>query len=157
MGSRVTQADILSWVRSLVWSGEYEEEEVALQIKDQLGENDKVDEGWLRNAIRSEAESKRKAEETWPKVTDFDRLDRAFTILEAQGIIALHRAGFTQSDSLEEVEDAYQEAGGKNSDYAGHCCYTEQDQEGRWPEAACTSGSGTSGVRMRRPFRSDKC
>jgi hypothetical protein len=63
-------------------------------------------------------------------VTDCDRLDRAFTILEAQGIIALHRAGFTQSDGLEEVEDAYDEAGGKNSDYAGHCFYTEQDQEG---------------------------
>jgi hypothetical protein len=127
MGNGVTQEDILSRVRSLVWSGEYDEQEVALQIKDELGE---VDEGWLRQVIGSEVESKRKAEETWPKVTDFDHLDRAFTILEAQGIIALHRAGFTQSDGLEEVEDAYQERGGKNSDYAGHCFYTEQDQEG---------------------------
>jgi hypothetical protein len=125
----VTQEDILSWVRSLVWSGEYDEEEVALRIKDQLGEADEFDEAWLRKVITSENESKRKAEETWPKVTDFDRLDRAFTILEAQGIIALHRAGFTQSDGLEAVEDAYNEVDGKDSDYAGHCFYTEQDQE----------------------------
>jgi hypothetical protein len=130
MAKGVTQGDILNWVRTLVWSGEYDEEEVALQIKDQLGETDEVDEAWLRTVVRSEVESKQKAEETWPKVTDFDRLDRAFTILEAQGIIALHRAGFTQSDGLEEVEDAYDEAGGKHSGYAGHCFYTEQDQEG---------------------------
>jgi hypothetical protein len=130
MGNGVTQEDILSWVRSLVWSGEYDEKGVALRIEGQLGQNDEVDEGWLRKVIGSEVVSKREAEETWPKVTDFDHLDRAFTILEAQGLIALHRAGFTQSDGLEEVEDAYHEGGGKNSDYAGHCFYTEQDQEG---------------------------
>lgn len=117
-------------VRSFVWSGEYGEEEVGLLIEDQLGVDDEVDEDWLRKIIRSEVEAKKKAEETWEKVTDFDRLDRAFIVLRAQGVIALHRAGFTQSDGLEEVEDAYDEAEGKNSDYAGHCFYTEQDQEG---------------------------
>jgi hypothetical protein len=125
----MTQEDIVSWVRSLIWSGEYGEEEVALRIKDHLSENE-VDEDWLRKVIGSEAESKRKAEATWPKVTDFDRLDRAFTILEAQGIIALHRAGFTLSDGLEDVYHAYEEAGGKNSEYKGFCFYTEQDQQG---------------------------
>jgi hypothetical protein len=77
--------------------------------------------------IQSEFESKRKEEATWPKITDFDRLDRAFTILEAQGLLALHRAGFTLSDGWEDVEDAYNEAGCKNSDYTGYCFYTEQD------------------------------
>lgn len=135
----VTQDDILSWVRSLVWSGEYDEQEVALQIKDQVRD---VDEEWLGNVIDSEADSKRKAEEAWPKVTDFDRLDRAFTILEAQGVIALHRAGFTQSDGLEEVEDAYHDGGGRNSEYAGHCFYTEQDQEGALKGSGLCIGFG---------------
>jgi hypothetical protein len=125
MANGVTQEDILSWVKSSVWSGQYDEEEVALLIEVQCQGNGE----WLRQEIGREFEIKRKAEETWPEVTDFDRLDRAFTILEAQGMIALHRAGFTQSDGLEEVEDAYHEAGGKNSGYAGHCFYTEQDQE----------------------------
>jgi hypothetical protein len=132
----VTQADILRWVRSYVWSGEYDGEEVASLIEDQLGEGDEVDEGWLRKVIRSEVAAKRKAEKTWPKVTDCDRLDRAFKALERQGVIALHMAGFTQTDGLEEVEDAYREAGGKKSKYAGHCFYTEQDQE------AALDGSG---------------
>src|SRR5262249_8913588 len=114
----VTQADILHWVRSYVWSGEYDGEEVALLIADQLGEGDEVDEGWLRKVIRSEVAATRKAKKTWPKVTDCDRLDRAFKTLERQGVIALHMAGFTQTDGLEEVEDAYREAGGKKSKYA---------------------------------------
>lgn len=42
----------------------------------------------------------------------------------------LHLAGFTQSDGLEEIEDAWHEAGGKTSNYASHCFYTEQDQAG---------------------------
>jgi hypothetical protein len=159
MANGVTQEDILSWVRSLVWSGQYDKEQVALKIEDQLGKDDEVDEKWLHEVIRSEAESKRKAEETWPKVTDFDRLDRAFTVLEAQGIIALHRAGFTQSDGLEEVEDAYEEAGGKNSDYAGHCFYTEQDQEraldgsGMYIGFGHLSGNDAKGIKVGKLLR----
>jgi hypothetical protein len=126
----VTQADILHWVRCCVWSGENDAEEVAFLIEEQLGEGDEVDEDWLEKAIRRELAAKRKAEKTWPKVTDCDHLDRAFEALQRQGVIALHRAGFTQTDGLEEVEDAYREAGGKKSNYAGHCFYTEQDQEG---------------------------
>jgi hypothetical protein len=78
----------------------------------------------------AEVAAKREAERTWPAVTDCDRLDRAFQALERHGIIALHRAGFTQSDGLDEVEEDYREAGGEASNYAGHCFYTEQDQEG---------------------------
>lgn len=126
----VTRADILHWVRSYVWSGEYDADEVALLIEDQLGEGAEVDAGWLDKEIRREVAAKRKAEKTWPKVTDCDRLDRAFNTLERQGVIALHLAGFTQTDGLEEVKDASREAGGRESKYAGHCFYTEQDQEG---------------------------
>jgi hypothetical protein len=125
----VTQQDILHWVRCFVWSGENDPEEVPELIEDQLGEGDEVDEDWLDKQIRREFAAKRKEEKTWPKVTDCDHLDRAFEALERQGLIALHMAGNTQSDGLEEVEDAYGEAGGKKSNYAGHCFYTTQDQE----------------------------
>jgi hypothetical protein len=130
MADGVTKADIRHWVWSYVWSGEYDADEVALLIEDQLGDGDEVDEDWLRKRIRDEVAAKRKAEKTWPKVTYCDRLDRAFKALEQQGVIALQMAGYTQSDGLEEVEDAYREAGGKKSKYAGHCFFTEQDQEG---------------------------
>jgi hypothetical protein len=124
-----TQEDILCCVRSLIWSGEFDKGDIAYYVRDHFGELDDAGKTWLFVVILSEFETKRKAEETWPTVTDFDRLDRAFSSLEAIGMIALHRAGFDQSEGLEEVENAYHKSGGKNSGYAGHCFYTEQDQE----------------------------
>ena len=129
MAKGVTKAELRKWVHSLVWSGEYDAEEIPLLIEDNLGVGDKVDEDWLGNVIAAEVADKQAAEKTWPAVTDWDRLDRAFRALERQDVIALHMAGFTQSDGLEEVEDSYHEAGGKKSKYAGHCFYTEQDQK----------------------------
>ena len=129
MANRVTRTDILNWVRNDVWSGQYDEEEIALRIKDHVDGEDDWDEDWLCNVIHDEVEIKRKDEETWPKVTDFDRLDRAFTILEAQGVIALHRAGFTLSDGVEDVVEASHDPGG-SSGCKRFCFYTEQDQEG---------------------------
>jgi hypothetical protein len=129
MADDVTDADLRIWVRSFVWTGEYDADEIPLLIEDSLGVGDEVDEEWLRDVIAAEVAAKRAAEQTWPAVTDWDLLDRAFRALERQGVIALHLSGFTQSDGLEEVEDAYQEAGGKESNYAGHCFYTEQDQQ----------------------------
>jgi hypothetical protein len=126
----VTRADVLDWVRRFVRSGEYDREEVAILIDEQLGQGDALDEDWLDKEIRREFAAKRKAEKTWSKVTDCDRLDRAFDALEQQGIIALHMAGYTQSEGLYEVEEEYREAGGKKSNYAGHCFYTDQDLEG---------------------------
>lgn len=129
MAIGVTKADLRKWVHSLVWTGEYLADEIPLLIEDSLGVGDEVDEDWLEKVIAAEVAKKRAAENKWPKVTDWDRLDRAFRALQEQGVIALHLAGFTQSDGLEEVEDDYKVAGGKKSNYAGHCFYTEQDQE----------------------------
>jgi hypothetical protein len=130
MGNGVTKEDLRQWVHSFVWTGEYDADEIPWLIEDSLGVGDMVDQGWLRDLIAAEMATKREAELTWPPVTNCDRLDLAFQALQQQGIIALHRAGFTQSDGLEEVEDDYHEAGGEASDYAGHCFYTEQDQQG---------------------------
>ncbi len=124
-----TREDYLALVKSLVWSGQYDEGDIAEHIRFHWGEVKDVDKLWLLELIRTEFKSKQAAEKSWPKVTDFERLDRAFTLLESQGVIALHRAGYTQSDGHEEVDEAYNEAGGKRSEYKGYCFYTEQDQE----------------------------
>ena len=128
MANGVTEADIRHWVHSFVWTGEYGANEITLLIEDNLGVGDKVDENWLREAIAVEVAAKRAAEQTWPAVTDWDRIDAAFRALERQGVIALHTAGFTQQDGLDDVVEVYHEAGGPTSGYAGHCFYTEQDQ-----------------------------
>ena len=142
MADGVTEEDLRHWVRSFVWSGEYDADEIPWLIEDRLGVGDVMDQNWLRDVIAAEFAAKREAEQAWPPVTDCDRLDRAFETLQRQGIIALHRAGFTQSDGLEEVEDDYHEAGGEASGYAGHCFYTEQDQEGALDGSGMCIGFG---------------
>lgn len=131
-----TEDDILEWVHTLVWSGENDAEEIQIIIGEELLSVDEpADEKWLKKIIKAEIAAKRKAEKKWPKVTDWDRLELAFEALREQGIFALHAAGFTQSDGLDEVEQEYEIAGGKKSNYAGHCFYTEQDME-------CAIGGG---------------
>jgi hypothetical protein len=130
MSYRTTEDDIRSWVRAHVWTGEYDAEEVFIIIGEQLGKGDHFDPAWIREVIEAEVAAKREVEKSWPEVTDCDRLDRVFEHLERQGVIALQIAGYTQSDGLEMVEDEYQIRGDDNGpSYAGHCFFTEQDQE----------------------------
>lgn len=66
--------------------------------------------------------------QTWPAVTDCDRLDAAFTSLRTFGIIALHNAGLTQSDGYSDFQEALAEAPDK-SRIEGYCFYSWQDLE----------------------------
>jgi hypothetical protein len=52
-----------------------------------------------------------------------------FETLEAQGVIALHDAGLTKSDGIEDVTEAYEDAGGEESGIVGYCSYHGQDLE----------------------------
>ena len=73
----------------------------------------------------------------WPAVTDCDRLDAVFAALNAQGIVALQNAGYTQSDGHSDITEAWQNL--PNPDTAfGYCFYHGQDlaravrDEGLW-------------------------
>jgi hypothetical protein len=122
------EAAVLEAARALVWQGEYDPEEVLLVIEDDF-DSDGYDEGRVRAAIRREFAAKRRAERTWPKVTDCDRLDDTFDALEGHGIVAEHLAGFTQSDGFEVVSEIHRESGGEKPKFVGYCFYTTQDQE----------------------------
>lgn len=53
------------------------------------------DRRWVETEVARAFAHKRADEATWPLETDFDRLAIAFDRLDAAGIIALHRAGYT--------------------------------------------------------------
>ncbi|WP_431732095.1 DUF6891 domain-containing protein, partial [Adonisia turfae] len=57
-------------------------------------------------AIDVEFETWEAEKQTWPEVTDCDRLDSAFAAINERGIIALQNAGYTQSDGYEDFLDA---------------------------------------------------
>ncbi|HUH84741.1 MAG TPA: hypothetical protein VLX85_09015 [Stellaceae bacterium] len=116
-------------LRTLVWSGFYEADEIfeiVTEYEDELGAEDAA---WAESAIARAVEERRAAEKTWPAVTDCDRLDQAFAALESAGIIALHNAGYTLSDGTSDVSEAYHERGGKSSGISGYCFYHGQDVE----------------------------
>lgn len=58
---------------------------------------------------------------------NFLKLDAAFDSLMKQGIVALHYAGYTQSDGFEECNELAAELHEKGETMVGCCFYTEQD------------------------------
>jgi len=115
-------------IRSYAWAGEYDPEEVCIIIGEEIFGDDEEQEEWIQAAVRRTFVEKRKAEKKWPKVTDCDRLDRAFEALEKRGVITDHDStAFTQSDGLEAVDELYADAGGPKSAFVGYCFFTSQD------------------------------
>ncbi|MGI4874241.1 MAG: DUF6891 domain-containing protein [Janthinobacterium lividum] len=119
-------AYILNAIRLAVWSGFYELDAVDAMIDDLLegGENEAL----LRAAIAPEFARKAAAELTWPEQTDCDRLWQAFEWLNEQGIVALHNAGYTMSDGLDDVREAAQKVS-LPAAVRGYCFYHGQDTE----------------------------
>jgi hypothetical protein len=123
------QAVALDAVRRYVWSGMHNADEIAEIIDEAIFEPGQIDQDWLRAEIAKAFRLKRIEEETWPKVTDCDRLDHVFESLGEQGILALQNAGYTQSDGLSDVSQFYHEAGGEQSGIEGYCFYHGQELE----------------------------
>jgi len=118
------ETHILWRIRTWVWSGFYDREDVLLMLDDVLEPS--VDADQMRAAVRKEFREKLVAERGWPAVTDPDRLSSAFDELDAQGICALQNAGVTQSDGYNDVLHAIT---GKEAKYRGYCFFHEQDLE----------------------------
>lgn len=123
------EQEILDAIKTWVWSGFHAPTEVDSMIDEMLEDDleDDVDEGLLRAAALAEFDKKRAAEKGWPSVTDCDRLDKAFAILNGGGVIAIHNAGYTMSDGHEEVAEALQARDDRGPQ--GYCFYHGQDLE----------------------------
>ena len=120
-----TDEYILNSIKTWVWSGFYDPDEVDAMIDDIL--EDDADEAMLRAAVAPEFDKKIAEEESWPDTTDCDRLDQAFAKLNSRGIIALHNAGYTISDGISDVTEVLHERGRTGT--KGYCFYHGQDLE----------------------------
>ncbi len=82
----------------------------------------------LRESIEQAFVEKMKEMESWPSLTDCDRLRAAFDALDKQGIVALESPGLTQDDSIPyaaDVASARNELGGVEAH--GYCFFTWND------------------------------
>lgn len=129
LAEKKTLADMESAVRDFKLIGRRVSWETAssLALGDDLalGEMD----GWGVVWIDAEMARNRAERQSWPEVTDCDRLDTVFDTLTNGGILALQNAGCTLSEGREDVAEAYREAGGKRSGITGFCFYHRQDLE----------------------------
>jgi hypothetical protein len=91
--------------------GGFEERERIIQIfSEEMYAPGELDPAEIEAAV-DEAMSRHEAErDSWPEVTDCDRLDRVFEALNKRGIVALQNAGYTQSDGYDDCREAYRSA-----------------------------------------------
>jgi hypothetical protein len=83
----------------------------------------------IRELVKAEMARQKAEQASWPVVTDCDRLDQAFAALRSEGILAVHNAGMTPSEGIDEMSEQYHAAGGKKSGIVGYCFYHRQDME----------------------------
>lgn len=123
--------DLRDYVRLDVATGFYDWPGIVAHARDYFGAD--IDRRDLQAAMRlafDQATAARHAEQAdWPDLTDCDRLDAAFTQLEATGMIARHHFQCCQSCAnyamLDEI-DAYEAA---DRPWRGLVYYHEQDTE----------------------------
>lgn len=119
-------------VRYRVLSGLWPAGEIAETVLEECFDPADVtaaDQIWVEGLIEQTFDAQRKAESTWPSVTDWDRLDSVFAALNRNRVIALHHTGMTLSDGIDDITEAYHDRGGKQSDIEGYCFYHFQDVE----------------------------
>lgn len=116
---------ILNAIKVHVWGGFDTPDEVQEMISDILEEG--ADEEMLRKSVSIEFAKKSEAEKTWPKITDFDRLDNAFKALKTKGVLCLHNAGYTMTDGHVDSNEAL--GNFPKGQFFGYCFYHGQDLE----------------------------
>ncbi|PHR97591.1 MAG: hypothetical protein COA78_27410 [Blastopirellula sp.] len=119
--------DILNRVKLMVASGFCDLEEIHDTIEEMSEEESDADEVFLLECVGKEIKKIRADEKSWPAVTDCDRLESAFDNLNENQIIAMHVAGYTTSDGVDDACELREEMGEEN--VIGFCFYHEQDLE----------------------------
>jgi len=114
---------ILEAIELSVWGGFNSPEDVNQMVSDIL--EDGANEAMLRQAIKLEFAKKHKAEKSWPKITDYNRLDMVFSKLRNKGVLCLHNAGMTTQDGHDDSTEALTKY--PKSKFFGYCFYHQQD------------------------------
>lgn len=140
------KADISAAITRLVWSGFDAKDDVrdAAIHETQPPVQSATDLAWLDRQIDQEWSKKQAAEATWPARTDFNRLDDAFKAIRADGILAKHNAGNTQSDARDDASEEWHQLGGPKSGIKGFVFYHGQDVEGVRADGNLYIGFGTA-------------
>jgi hypothetical protein len=120
--------DVRDEIAKLVRAGFYDKKRLLQIVGEELYAPGELDPNDLAAAIDEEVAKHEAEKKAWPDVTDCDRLNAAFAALNKRGIIALHNAGFTQSDGYEDFRAALK-SHPQRATVLGYCFYDSQDVE----------------------------
>jgi hypothetical protein len=112
---------IKTWVKS----GFYTLDDIYEMMEDIIEEE--CDEDMLQKRASEEFLKKQQSEDSWPNLTDCDRLDFIFNELNELGIIALQNTGYTMSDGFDDVGEVLETL--DRNQVKGYCFYHGQDLE----------------------------
>jgi hypothetical protein len=117
-----------------VWFGINPKNQIISIVFDNFLNDEAPDEMELGKEIDRVIELKNENESSWKprEESDFYKLSRAFDNLHLDGIIAVHNAGYTQSDCLDSVSEVLSQV--DKEKIIGYCFYHEQDIERLIPE-----------------------
>ncbi|WP_111683819.1 DUF6891 domain-containing protein [Winogradskyella tangerina] len=87
------------------------------------------DETWLKDEIESKIAEHINQSRNWERPTDFEKLRDAFDELNANGIVGLHKAGYTRQDGEDDCMEIIEELSSLGINAKGYCYYHTQDLE----------------------------
>lgn len=121
---------IFESIRNDVRMGFLSPEEIKESIVEEIEDNgfeDEISIEWAFKAIHSEYNKLVVESENWIKPNDTEKLINSFDELCKNNIIALHNAGYTNSDGEYEVVEVERHLRENNIVSDGYCFYHEQD------------------------------
>jgi hypothetical protein len=96
-------------------------------IRDVFYDEEDFDDEWLRQAIDDRYIRHQREASEWERPTGFDKLANAFDQLAKAGIVALHKAGHTKSDGVEDCLEIIKILAEHQVAVKGYCYYHSQD------------------------------
>ena len=122
--------EIIAYIQQEVHFGFNSEAEILQSTWDYgIEDEDQLDERWLRQVIAGYYDRHQEESKNWKRPTDFDRLAKVFDELNSEGIIALHKAGYTKQDGYSDVGEVIQMLSRSSIKPLGYCFYHTQDLE----------------------------
>lgn len=103
------------------------QDELFESIRDVFYDEEDFDDEWLGQAINDRYIRYQKEAADWEKPTAFDKLAIAFDQLAKERIVALHKAGHTKSDGVEDCMEVVNILAEHQVKMKGYCYYHSQD------------------------------
>lgn len=115
-------------IATLIFSGFYREDEILEIIEEQFIDED-ISIDSIEKIISLTYSEKIAIEKEWSKYTDFDKLKECFKDLAKEKIIAIHNAGYTLTEGIEDSFQVFYYLHDKKLKPEGFCFYHFQDVE----------------------------